>query len=435
MSVLLGADYSLVRGDLVRAQVRAHNLYGYGSLSDVNTAGVLVQTAPAQVTGVTVGSATSETQVELSWSALTTAAETGGAAILSYNVEWDAGAADGNWVSLIGYGADSSATTYTVTSGISPGIDFLFRVRAKNMWGWGVYSAITTATPSALPDQMATVTTAVEATAGAVVLAWVAPNDNSSPITAYKIEFQSKDGTTWNEALATCDGSGASVIAALNCTIPMATFTASPFSLVLGDLIVVRASAYNANGWGPTSAVNTGGAYVRTIPTTMNAPTRDASSSDSQIIVNWETLTASAQTGGSTVLSYSLEWAAGTDPTTWSELTGHTVRTLATSFTVTSGLTGGAAYLFRLRAENIYGWGPYSTQTTVYAAGLPSQPAQAVTTIVGTAVRISFTEPDAAAAPITQYKIVVQQSDGTFSEELTSCSATDIVNSATAGDK
>jgi hypothetical protein len=195
------------------------------------------------VTGVTIGAATSETQVELTWSALTTDAETGGATILSYNVEWDAGAADGNWVSLIGYGADSSATTYTVTSGVSPGIDFLFRVRAKNMWGWGDYSAITTATPSALPDQMATVTTAVEATAGAVVLAWVAPNDNSSPLTAYKIEFLSQDGTTWSEALATCDGSDATVMAALTCTIPMSTFTASPFSLPLSALIQVRASA------------------------------------------------------------------------------------------------------------------------------------------------------------------------------------------------
>jgi hypothetical protein len=30
--------------------------------------------------------------------------------------------------------------------------------------------------------------------------------------------------------------------------------------------------------------------------------------------------------------------------------------------------------MFRLRAENIYGWGPYSTTTTIYAAGLPAQP-------------------------------------------------------------
>jgi hypothetical protein len=42
MTVLLGTDYGLVRGDLVRAQVKAHNLYGYGTLSPVNTAGVLV---------------------------------------------------------------------------------------------------------------------------------------------------------------------------------------------------------------------------------------------------------------------------------------------------------------------------------------------------------------------------------------------------------
>jgi hypothetical protein len=53
---------------------------------------------------------------------------------------------------LIGYGADSTALTYTITSGISPGTAFRFRVRGKNRWGWGSYSAVLSATPSAAPD-------------------------------------------------------------------------------------------------------------------------------------------------------------------------------------------------------------------------------------------------------------------------------------------
>ena len=84
---------------------------------------------------------------------------------------------------LIGYGADSTALTYTITSGISPGTEFLFRVRGKNMWGWGPYSAVLSATPSAAPDLMNTVVTAIEVTTGDVILSWSAPSDNSAAIT------------------------------------------------------------------------------------------------------------------------------------------------------------------------------------------------------------------------------------------------------------
>ena len=89
-------------------------------------------------------------------------------------------------------------------------------------------------------------------------------------------------------------------------------------------------------------------------------------------MLTWSPLTSDDHTGGSTILSHGLEWDSGSGGVTWTELAGFTVRTLATTFTVSSGLTPGAGYLFRLKAENLYGWGPYSTETTIYAAGLPA---------------------------------------------------------------
>jgi hypothetical protein len=156
----------------------------------------------------------------------------------------------------------------------------------------------------------------------------------------------------------------------------------------------------------------------------MNAPVRDASSSDSQIVLTWSALSTDDHTGGSSILSHGLEWDAGTAGATWTELAGFTVRTLATTFTVSSGLTAGAGYLFRLKAENLYGWGPASAQTTVYAAGLPAQPYQAVTTNSGTNINIAFQEPENSAAPIIAYKIWVRHSDGSFTEEATHCDGT-----------
>jgi len=424
MAVLRGATYSLARGDIVRAQVRAHNEYGAGELSPANAAGVAVQTAPEQVVSLVAGPATTESQVELVWEALVTAAETGGSPILSYNAQWDQGNA-GPFENLVGYLSDFAATGFTVTSGISPGAEYRFRVRAKNMWGWGEYSSVLTAAPSAAPEQMGPVVTALEPTTGAVALSWTPPADNAAPITAYSIEVLDHDGLAWSEEGTHCDGSTAAVRAASRCTIPMATLSAAPFSLERGDLVQARARAYNSNGWSVESATNTDGARVRTPPTFMHPPVRDPTSSDSQIVLTWSTLTAEEDTGGAAILSYGLEWDAGTAGASWSALAGFTVRSLTPTFTVSTGLTPGHGYQFRLSAENLYGWGPTSTATTAYAAGLPAQPFQAVTTNAGTVVTISFSEPENSAAPIEAYKIWVRHADGSFSEEATHCDGAD----------
>jgi hypothetical protein len=293
------------------------------------------------------------------------------------------------------------------------------------MWGWGPFSTVLTVTPSAKPDQMATVVATNDDQSGDVVMTWVIPSDNSSPITSYKIEFLDANALVWSQITTHCDGTNSAIMVAHQCTVPMAKFTATPLSLSLSDLIVVRASAYNANGWSTVSTPNTSGAKVRTIATTMHAPVRDASSSDTQIVLTWSTLTGDADTGGATILSYGLEWDAGTTGgaggQVWSYLSGHTVRSLTTTFTISSGLTAGQAYLFRLKAENVYGWGPASTQTTVYAAGLPSQPSTVTTTVMGTNIRIQFSPPSNIAAPILMYKIIIKQSDGQFTETTAHC--------------
>ena len=120
---------------------------------------------------------------------MTTSAETGGATILSYNAQWDQGTG-GAYENLVGYLSDFSTTTFTLTSGISPGTTFKFRVRAKNMWGWSAdYSDVLIAIPSDIPSQMETVITALDSTTGSVIISWVAPNDNAATISEFSIEI------------------------------------------------------------------------------------------------------------------------------------------------------------------------------------------------------------------------------------------------------
>ena len=63
----------------------------------------------------------------------------------------------------------------------------------------------------------------------------------------------------------------------------------------------------------------------------MNNPVEDASTSSSQIVVNWSPITSVEDTGADTITYYKLEWDAGTSQTTWTELT--TPGVLVTSFT------------------------------------------------------------------------------------------------------
>jgi hypothetical protein len=52
---------------------------------------------------------------------------------------------------------------------------------------------------------------------------------------------------------------------------------------VANDLVVVRISAKNANGWGSTSTINAVGALASWIPTSMLPPVRATGTGENQI--------------------------------------------------------------------------------------------------------------------------------------------------------
>jgi hypothetical protein len=56
----------------------------------------------------------------------------------------------------------------------------------------------------------------------------------------------------------------------MQCIIPMSTLAASPFSLTLDTLVLVRVSALNSLGTGLPSDPNSSGATLRTVPAQLN---------------------------------------------------------------------------------------------------------------------------------------------------------------------
>lgn len=153
----------------------------------------------------TRGSQTSTSQIEVVWTALT-APNNGYSSILSYHLQWDNGV--GNFASpidLIGNSIDSLVLNYIVSSSIVSGSSYLFRVRAKNYWGWGDFSTSVSIKASTSPSKMDAVTTSIDGTTGGVKIQWTAPNSNADTITSYLIEIYDPITLDWHTN-SNCDG-------------------------------------------------------------------------------------------------------------------------------------------------------------------------------------------------------------------------------------
>ena len=87
------------------------------------------------------------------------------------------------------------------------------------------------------------------------------------------------------------------------------------------------------------------------------------------------------EAGGVAVTSYHLQWDQATAEATWYDVQGFNPSSLSTSTTLTNEVHAGETYRFRVRAQNIHGWGDYSNVVSIKAAGLPDQVATVMTSI------------------------------------------------------
>lgn len=120
----------------------------------------------------------SESKIGLQWSE---GAANGGDVIIDYRVSSDQ--ATDTWVVL----SSTILTTSYVAEGLTPGLTYTFRVEARNQFGYSAYSTevelICGYTPFA-PDEPTS-----EVRNSDVVIEWVAPAANGSPLTGYRVEI------------------------------------------------------------------------------------------------------------------------------------------------------------------------------------------------------------------------------------------------------
>lgn len=86
----------------------------------------------------------------------------------------------------------------------------------------------------------------------------------------------------------------------------------STYNLQYPDVMGLQVTAYNMYGWGPASIINTAGATVFDVPVQMQASTRGPETQISTIQVNWTPLVLINDIRALTILSYNLQWDAGT---------------------------------------------------------------------------------------------------------------------------
>ena len=297
----------------------------------------------------------------MTWTAPTGVA-TGGTAIDSMHLEWDYGSDGVYWQDLQGgpTSADYSLlTTHVVTSGVTAGQPYKFRVRAHNVHGWGPYSELWTVVAAAAPEAPTAAVTSIENTF--VKIYWDEPAASSATIDGYEVYIAAANGTFINEKTY-CDGfSSATILASHYCLVPMTVLRSTKYNLVLGNPIRVKVRAHNLYGFGPESPINTGGVNVQTEPGQVLNLHTGPGTAENAIELIWNALTTDTERGGTSIMSYEVQWDAGAATGSYTTLTGYLSDFTPTTLTVTSGVQPGYVFSFRVRAKNMWGWGPFST--------------------------------------------------------------------------
>lgn len=125
-----------------------------------------------------------DVEIQVTWNSLS-GALAGNSAILSYNLYWDNGTGATN-IELV----DANQTTYTVSS-LTGGLNYKFKVRARNIYGYGNFSSEFIVAATDFPGKPPIAI--VASTSTNVTVTWVAPSSHFAVIDSYQILFRSSN--------------------------------------------------------------------------------------------------------------------------------------------------------------------------------------------------------------------------------------------------
>lgn len=142
MSTLQLEPFNLLQGQEVVVKVAATNSIGnsaWSQLSSVYPIVALIQTIPHKPESKPQrGPQTTTTQIHVLINSLT-GLVTGGAPILSYEINYDSGTSLNEWTPLKGFFANDLSLFY-IYGGLMINMPFAVKYRVKNIFGWSEYS-------------------------------------------------------------------------------------------------------------------------------------------------------------------------------------------------------------------------------------------------------------------------------------------------------
>ncbi|HYR13589.1 MAG TPA: fibronectin type III domain-containing protein, partial [Mycobacterium sp.] len=289
----------------VRATDAAGNTSGYSATASATTNAAV--SPPSAPTGLTA-TATSSTQISLSWTA-----STGTLTVTGYRIERCPGSGCTSFVQI----GTSTSTAYADTN-LTPASTYVYRVRATDSGGnLSAYSATASATTSAdtQPPTAPGGITASAISSSQINLAWTAATDNVG-VTGYRIE--------------SCVGAGCTNFAQIG-TSASTSFSATGLTAATTYLYRVRAtdaagnlSSYSGTASATTAATSPTLAYVQSASATPQTPQAAVSATFGAaqtvgntivVFVGWYNTTSAVQSVADTAgNSYQLISGPATDP-------------------------------------------------------------------------------------------------------------------------
>lgn len=391
--------YSLVAGTTYRFTLKAVNKFGASGESQYVLAAL--GKYPDQPSAPTkVESESTQTSITIAWTESTAVYST---PITGYKVYGDAGTG-GKFTVLYDGSSIPNVLTHTF-GGLTTGLAYQYAITALNINGESAQSTSAVIYACNVPSNFI-LPTKIATSKTSITIGWNAPESNGCPIQSYSIfKDDGSGGAITNEVDAS----------SVNNQPSLRQYTISSLSPT-GATFRFKITATNAAGSASSTPVSI---VLASVPDTPSVgPTSDASVTNESVVKALITPLLSASSGGSIILSYSLEMDDGKGGS-FTEIPCGTTYCLNTAYTIKSGITSGTIYRFRYRALNIAGWSDYSPITNIKAATRPARPpAPVFVTADATSITLNILPSTSiGGSPIIKYELWVNGggSSGTFS--------------------
>jgi hypothetical protein len=210
---LRNVPFSLEWGSHVYAKLRATNVKGSSTMSNLGDGGFIVTFADPPINFQEDLAVKSPTTIGLAW---TEAAFNGGESVDNYRI-YIQEQGQSSWTLLV---SDLVANSFAASS-LEEGVTYSFKVQAQNQHGYSSDSEILTIKSAFKPEPPTVVTTSNNL--DHVLVDWNDPDFNGDPITAYSVFVLHGDGLTYSQESVDCDGTASEVVSNTGCIIYLAT--------------------------------------------------------------------------------------------------------------------------------------------------------------------------------------------------------------------